>query len=138
MTMASNQTAPIVVEELAALTTMPCYFVNVTDKYPVKPYLLFSDPNVDEAAFEQDLSRSLDSFSSTLFVTYVDSTPGNVESSRAAVREAFGGKYGLVVGGRFVKRSRVSTPIVEADEGERDESGRLPFFAVDQFDLINL
>ena len=138
----SKPAAPPEIVLLAALLPagVDWWFVSVTEKYPKKPYVLFSDPFADETLTDPDLQRTLDTFTGSLFITYVDDTPGNVADTRQKVRSALSPSrralYLSLSDARLtLKRSGPPSSIVEDDGEKPDENGRRPFFAVDEYTL---
>ena len=138
MPMVEGQAAPQLIRELAALSELPCWFGQVTEDYPAKPYLLFSDDS-NITQIDPDLSGRLDTLGATIYMTVVDTTIANVVSTRAGVRATYGGDYGLEIdtvtgiGVRIKRSPGEGQPAAEDRQEEKDERGRYPCFAVDAY-----
>ena len=129
---------PEIVTALAARAGLLHFFVEVegTD-YPPTPYLLFSDSLSSPRELDPDLQHT-ESVETLLYVTVVDSTAGNVHSTRTLVRELLTpGGYSVNVAGYRVKRIPGEFIGIQVDaETPRDAYGRRPYFAVDVYRLV--
>ena len=129
---------PEIVTALAARAGLLHFFVEVegTD-YPPTPYLLFSDPLSSPRELDPDLQHT-ESDETLLYVTVVDSTAGNVHSTRAMVRELLTpGGYSVSVAGFRLKRVPGEAVSIQLDTSTpRDAYGRQPYFAVDAYRLV--
>ena len=129
---------PDIVAALAARAGLLHFFVEVEGtNYPPMPYLLFSDPLSSPSELDPDLQHT-GSVETVLYVTTVDSTAGNVHSTRAQVRELLTpGGYSVNVEGCRVKRIPGEVVSIQIDaETPRDAYGRRPYFAVDAYRLV--
>ena len=135
----SRRAEPALVGYLADLTGLPYYFVEVTDLYPATPYLLFSDPRTPGAAVDVSLGGIPAGQQDYLYLTVVDSTPGNVHATRDSVRAALnpggvGARVSLKDEIALVKRDPESATPIQLDTSTTiTESGAHPALAIDVY-----
>lgn len=130
---------PELITKLAERVGLPHYFVEVTDTYPPLPYVLFSDPHAPGRAVDLSLAGLPAGVQDYLFVTVVDSSPGNVYGTREQVRQSLNpGSAGVQVELEaetvFIKREHeASTPVQVDTSTTVTESGVYPALAVDVY-----
>ncbi len=123
-------------------TQMTCFYVQVPEdiKYPECPYLIIAEST--EFLNEQTLDRRIDAETVYLYISVVDSTPGNVINTRDKVRKLlnpnqYGQTLDLEPGIRmFIKRNPdMCQPVMVDTENSLDQSGRRASFAVDVYNI---
>ena len=129
--------APPLARWVESTAGLDAYYVEVDDPNPGLPYLIVAESS--EIPTDSALCRTLDTLDVDLFVTVVDSTPGNVVTSRARVRSLLNpGRQGVTVNlpgaTVFLKLSPEECRPIQVDKTTQpNAAGRHPCFAVDVY-----